>query len=360
MVRVGIIGTSWWADSMYMPALKTHPQAEVVAVCGRDYTRLQDFATRWEIPTTYTDYRRMVTSGDLDAVIVATANDTHYPITMLALEAELNVLCEKPMAQTAAQAHEMARLARQVGVRTMVPYSYRYMPTVRYVKRLIDEGYIGRPYDLNMRYYTGYGREAKYNWRFDGDVAGAGVIADLGAHWLHLARWFYGEVTALSADCATLIDRPANTQGEAYAHADDSAMILLTFANGARGSLTVTAMDYEGTSFGQTHHMDFHGSEGTLYMTVDWDTVQAVSGCRAGEKPHELPVPDDIWAGARRDTVHNTYRDVFREQDHMAREFVTAVAEGHAVEPNFDEGARVQDLIEAAVRSARAGCRVSV
>ncbi len=359
MVRVGIIGTSWWADSMYLPALKKHPQAQVVAVCGRDYTRLQEFAQRWDIPVTYTDFRPMLTSGDLDAVIIASGNDSHYPMAMLALEAELHVLCEMPMAQTAAQAREMANMARRMGARTMVPFTHRYMPAVRYVKQLIDEGYVGQPYHLNMRYYAGYGRESKYNWRFDADVAGGGVIANLGAHWFHLARWFYGDVTSLIADSTRLIERQPGPNNKDYRRAEDSATIALTFASGAHGNLHVTALAIEGTSFGQ-QHMEIHGSDGTLYLSMDWDQVQSVSGCRAGEKPQPLPIPDSIWQGARTDTVHNTYKDVFREQNSMTREFIRAIVEDRDVQPDFAEGARVQALIEAAVTSADNGCRVEV
>jgi predicted dehydrogenase len=360
MVRVGVIGTSWWADSMYLPALKKHPQARVAAVCGRDYKRLQDFARQWDIPATYTDYRHLIRDGGVDAVIVATTNDSHYPITMEALEQGLHVLCDKPLAQNAVHAREMADAARRAGVKTMVPLTYRYMPTTRYVKQLVDQGFIGRPYHLNLRYYTGYGRQAKYDWRFNADIAGSGVVGDLGSHWLHLARWFYGEVTAIFCHADTLVERPNGPDDYDYTRGEDTAVMTVKFANGAYGVLHVTTLCHEGTQLGQTHHMEFHGSDGTLYNHIDWDTVQQVRGCRAGEASTVLDVPDDVWAGARRDTVHNTYRDIFREQDHMTREFVSAIVANGASYPDFEEGARVQELVDAALASARSGCWVQV
>src|SRR5262245_36266625 len=99
MVRVGVVGTSWWADAMYLPPLKAHPDAEVVAVCGRDEGRATDFAARWNVSQVYTDYRRMIDEARLDALIVASGNDSHYPITMAALDAKIHVLCDKPLAQ---------------------------------------------------------------------------------------------------------------------------------------------------------------------------------------------------------------------------------------------------------------------
>jgi len=357
MVRVGMVGTSWWADAMYLPPLKAHPDAEVVAVCGRNQGRLADFAGRWNISGTYTDYRKMIDEAQLDALVIASSNDSHYPITLAALDANIHVLGDKPLALTSVQARELAEKARVAGLKTMVPFTYRYMPTNRYVKQLIDEGYLGTPYHLNMRYYTGYGRETSYNWRFDVEVAGAGVLGDLSPHWLHLARWFYGEVTGLSCYSDRLIPRPNRPDGSDYTRAEDTAVLTVRFASGAYGVLQMTTLAWEGTSFGQTHHMEFHGAAGTLYSVVDWDKIQEVSGIKAGEKGKAvLPIPDAIWEGARRDTVHNTYRDVFRQQDHMTREFITAIVEDNDVYPDFAEGARVQELLEAAVQSAQNGC----
>lgn len=358
MIRVGLVGTSLWADSMYLPALANHPQGGLVALCGRNREKADALAKRWNVPQVYTDYRAMIESARLDALIVATPNDTHYPITMAALDAGLHVLCEKPLALNYAQAREMAERSDGLALKNMVPFTYRYMPTNRYVKQLINEGYIGRPYHLNMRYYADYGRAEQYQWVFDSAVAGSGVIADLGAHWFHLARWFFGEIIGLNCALSTVVNRQDPPDGRDYPHADDVAVVNVRFANGAHGVLMVSTVAWEGTKFGQTQHMEFHGSGGTLYTSIDWDAQQEVRGVRAEQRNglQPLPVPDALWGGARRDTVHNTYRDVFRTQNHMAREFVTAIAEDKPVYPDFAEGARVQQLIDAAVESAQSGC----
>src|SRR5260370_36837882 len=128
MVRVGVVGTSLWADSMYLPALKNHPKAEIVAVCGRDPDRTQAFAARWNVPHFYTDYRTLLDAGGLDALIVASANDSHYPITMAALDAGLHVLCEKPLALNVGQAREMADKAKAPRPKEVVPLPDTFMP----------------------------------------------------------------------------------------------------------------------------------------------------------------------------------------------------------------------------------------
>ena len=353
-VSVGVVGTSWWVDTMYLPALQAHPNARVVAICGRNAENAQKMADRWQIPQVYTDYNAMINKENLDAIIVSTINDAHYPITLAALNAELHVLCEKPLSLTYSQAQEMADLAEKKGVIHMVPFTYSFMPTARYLKELIDDGYIGKPYHLNLRYYADYGREAgDYRWRYDVSKAGTGVLGDLGTHFLYLARWYYGEITSVCVQLGHMVPRAeVDMEGNPYEVTDDAATIMLTFENGAQGVIQVSCLCHEGTAFGQTHHMDFHGSDGTLYSFTDWDTVQRVSGARTMEGvPKELPIPDHIWGQARRDTVHNTYRDVFRKHDFMTRNFITGIVEGKPVSPDFHDGARIQRIVEAMIRS---------
>jgi predicted dehydrogenase len=119
----------------------------------------------------------------------------------------------------------------------------------------------------------------------------------------------------------------------------------------------VSAVCWEGTPFGQTHHAEIHGSEGTLYAIIDWDTVQEVRGVRPGDEggPRLLPVPEELWQGARRSSVHDTYRDLFRSGDTMARAWAGAVAAGRPCQPDLAEGARVQQLLDAAARSSAQG-----
>src|SRR5687768_3073330 len=111
-VRVGVVGTSRYADLMHLPNLKSHPRADLVAICGRNQERAGAMAQKYGIAQVYDDYRAMLERGGLDAVVVATPDDLHYPITMQALDAGQHVLCEKPLALTAAQARAMYERAR--------------------------------------------------------------------------------------------------------------------------------------------------------------------------------------------------------------------------------------------------------
>lgn len=353
MVKVGVFGTSWWADSMYLPALTAHPDATVVGVAGRNLERAEAFASTWGIDFVTTSPDELL-NQELDAVVVATSNDSHEELTFAALDRGLPVLCEKPLALTADAAQAMADRAAEVDVATLVPFTYRYMPQNQHLKRLIDDGFIGRPFHLNMRYFTGFGREPGYNWRFDAERAGSGVLGDLGSHWLHVARWLFGEVTEIGALTDSFYERPDRPDGTGYTRSEDSALMTVRFANGAYGTLQTSAVCWEGTAFNQTHHVDIHGADGTLYGLNDWETVQEVRGLPAGEPgPSQvIPIPEDIWGGARRDTVHNTYKDVFRSGGAMIGDFIDAVRDDRRCDPDFAEGARVQRLLELAAQSA--------
>lgn len=361
-VRVGVVGTSWWADSMYLPALRAIDDVDVVAVAGRNPDRAAEFARTWEIETAHTDIDAFFATP-MDAVVVASGNDSHHPITMQALDAGLDVLCEKPLGLTTVEADEMVEAAARAEAITLVPFTYLYMPHNRWVKRLVDEGYLGTPYHLGLRYFTGFARDGEYAWRFDRGEAGSGVIGDLGSHWLALARHLYGEIEAIGATSSSFIEREERPDGAAYERGEDSAVMTVRFASGAYGVLQVSAVCWEGTDFNQTHEFDAHGSDGTLYATCDWSTRQEVRGLPAGETGPAavLPIPDTIWGDARRDRVHDTYRDTFRAGGAMIGDFIDAVRSREPTGPDFADGARVQRLCDAAVASAdRDGAMITV
>jgi predicted dehydrogenase len=361
-VRIGIAGTSWWADAMYLPALANQPLADVRGVAGGsrpDHTR--EFAAAWGIPHAYDSVEDLLEAEPLDALLVLTSNKHHFATAMAAIDRGLHVLCEKPLGMNAQEARQLADAARRAGVTTMVPFTYRFMPANRYLKELLDEGWLGQPYHLNLRYYTGFGRSGAYAWRFDVGEAGSGISGDLGSHWVYMARWYFGEIRAVTAVFSHLVPRGPRPDGAPYELAEDAALMLLEFENGATGSLHMSSLAHEPGPFGQRHELDLHGSGGTLRAMSDWLTIQRVDGCRADEtETHEMPIPDRLFAGARRDTVHNTYRDVFRLQDHMTRGFVTAIARGEPASPDFADGLAVQRVLEASARSAREGRRVEI
>ena len=114
-IRVGVIGTSWYADMLILPSLQSHPQAELAAICGRDQARADEVAAEYSIPKVYADYQEMIGQGALDAVVVATPDDLHYEMTMWALSAGLHVQCDMPLAVNLCQARRCTKRPRPPG-----------------------------------------------------------------------------------------------------------------------------------------------------------------------------------------------------------------------------------------------------
>src|SRR4051812_16258309 len=106
-VKIGVIGTSWWADIVLLPMFVNCERAAVTAICGRNRARGDEMAAKYNIPQVYTDYYQMIEQGNLDAVVVATPDDTHYEMVMAALDAGLHIFCEKPVALNAKDAKAM-------------------------------------------------------------------------------------------------------------------------------------------------------------------------------------------------------------------------------------------------------------
>ena len=199
-VRIGVVGTSWWADAMYLPAVTKHPLADVRAVVGgarAEHTR--EFASRWSIPSAYDSLDEMLDREALDALLVLTPNKHHHRPVMAGLDHGLHILCEKPLGMSAREAREMTEAAARAGVTTMTPFTYRFMPANRYLKALVDEGYIGRPYHLNLRYYAGLRAVGPVRLALRRRRVRRGVERDLASHWGDHARWLFGEIEAVTA-----------------------------------------------------------------------------------------------------------------------------------------------------------------
>lgn len=358
MIRVGLVGTSWWAEAMYLPALADHPAGRIAAICGRNRERAEQVGSAWGVEHVVTDVDELI--DRVDAVIVASSNASHHPIALAALQRGRHVLCEKPLGLDASQADELAAAAAGAGATTMTPFTYRFMPVMRQLHLHLDQGYVGRPYHLAARYYADYARDGEYNWRFDRSEAGSGVLGDLGSHWVDLALYLLGPIDEVGAVTANAVERRPHPDGRSYEVCEDTALVTVRFASGALGQLTVTAACWEGTPFGQTHHVEVHGSDGTLYAVNDWDTVQEVRGVRAGEPgpARRLERPPEVWTGLGTATVHDTYRDVFRTTEAMTRGWVTAIGEGRQIEPDLAHGALVQRIVDTAIASAADGGRM--
>ncbi len=361
-VRVGIVGTSWWADTMYLPSLVGTKKAIITSCCGRNEEHAQKLAKLWNIPKVYTDWKTMLNEEPLDALIITTPNDTHCPITLAALEKGLHVLCEKPLALDYTEARCMVEAAKEHKAITMVPFTYSFLPMTQTIKGLLNEGYLGKPYHLNFRYNANYGRSPEYSWRFDQERAGSGSLGDIGSHFIYLAVWFFGAVTHVSAELCTFIERPdIDPSGQPYLRADDYSIIVLTFSNGAKGVVQATTVAHEPTPWGQTHYFDLHGSKGTLRGWTDWENIYKLIGAKAEEQQfQEIEIPELMQDGQQQGDIQKMYKETFRKRGQMTGEFIEAVASGKTCRPTFEDGAEIQKILDAAFLSSQEGRKVEM
>ncbi len=348
-VRLGLIGTSWWVDLMYAPSLMSHPAARVVAVCGRNATRASEVAEEFGGAKVFTDYRQLIASGELDAVVVAAPDDLHYEMTMAAIDAGLHVLCEKPLAGNASRAREMLKRVEAARLKHMVLFTWRWQPHWRYVKHLIESGFIGRCYHAEFQFLGDFALGSEYKWRFDGRRSN-GITGDLGSHMIDFARWYLGEARRVTADLPTFIDQSA-TANPSPTPVNDVGLVTLEFAGGARAQIRVSAVSRLGDE-GVRIVASFHGEAGTLevrhtYFGVDAGAV--IRGVRKDEPSFaRLEVPAQFLEGG---VNPQQLFDPYVKQSAGPRAFVDAILADTPPSPGFDVGVRVQEVVDAALRS---------
>ncbi|WP_256090384.1 Gfo/Idh/MocA family protein, partial [Actinacidiphila rubida] len=190
----------------------------MTAVCGRDRDRVSAAAGRLGWESWETDWRRLVARDDIDVVDICTPGDSHAEIAVAALAAGKHVICEKPLANSVAEAEEMAAAAdraRAHGVRAMVAFTYRRVPALALARRLVEEGRLGRIHQVRAQYLQDWLVDPEFPlaWRLDKERAGSGALGDLGAHSVDAAQYLTGQrITSVGALLQTFVtERPVPT-----------------------------------------------------------------------------------------------------------------------------------------------------
>jgi predicted dehydrogenase len=216
----------------------------LAALCGRTRDAVEEAARRYGADRAVTEWQALVDDPGIDVLVNAAPNDLHAAPSIAALAARKAVLCEKPLGRTARESAAMARAAAERGRVAMTGFNYRFMPAVLLARRMVATGELGRLYHFRCRYSDDslLDPHAPWTWRHDREVAGSGVIGDLAAHPLDLARVLAGPITAVTAAMRTFVtDRP---RGAAMAPVtvEDAVVATLEFKNGAVGTLEASGM----------------------------------------------------------------------------------------------------------------------
>jgi predicted dehydrogenase len=362
-IRVGVISTSWWVDGYHLPGLTSHPQAQVVAICGRNSDRAAEVAAKYGVPNVFSDYRKMIDAGGLDAILVASPDDQHYAMAMDALEAKLHLICEKPLALTADEALRMYEKAEAAGVTHMTFFTFRWTPLMQRVKALIDEGYVGKIRSCEFHFLFSEGPDPSYRWRADPKRC-HGVLSDAGSHMFDMARWLVGDFAAVSAHLATY-GSYLGPDGQPFEAVNDDAVVLAKFEHGAHGTFHLSVATHQGERSIQQRYV-FFGDQGTLEVEMPFvgsATGGAVlRGVRKGaEAFYNLPISEqpELDALYHRELFAHAF-DAIRTQPIGDRLFIDAVLAGRKVAPSLYDGWKAQQVVDAALRSHESGCWVAV
>jgi predicted dehydrogenase len=344
---------------------------EMAVVVGRDAGRAAEAAAHLGWAESATDWREVVARDDVDVVDICTPGDTHAEIAIAALEAGKHVLCEKPLANTVAEADEMAAVAaaaQQRGVRSMVGFTYRRVPAIALMKRLVAEGAVGQIRHIRGQYLQDWIIDPQFPlvWRLQRELAGSGALGDIGAHILDLAQFVSGQrITGVAAQTETFIkERPLPEGGGALGAAgagsggemgevtvDDAAVLLARTDGGALGTFEATRF---ATGRKNRIVLEINGSAGSLAFSFDdmnWlEHYDHSRGDVAGFTRIPVTEATHPYIEAWWPPGHGLgYEHGFV---HQAADFLRAIAAGEDPTPSFADGAQIQHLLGAVEASA--------
>ncbi len=349
----------------------------MVALCGRSEQAVSDAAARLGWAAAETDWRRLIARDDVDIVDICTPGDMHAEIAVEALAAGKHVLCEKPLANTVAEAAAMAEAAERAaerGVRAMVAFNYRRVPAVAFARRLVAEGRLGVLRHVRAQYLQDWIVDPEFPlvWRLQRDKAGSGALGDIGAHIVDTAQFITGELlTGVSALTETFVRERPLAEGSAGLAAqggpsggatgpvtvDDAALFIGRLTNGALASFEATRF---ATGRRNALRIEVNGSLGSLAFDFEamnelWFYDHTQPAEEAGFRRILVTEPGHPYAGAWWPPGHGLgYDHTFT---HEVWDFLAAIAEGIAPSPSFADGLRVQKVLAAVERSAAGDSR---
>ncbi|MDQ6676648.1 MAG: Gfo/Idh/MocA family oxidoreductase [Acidobacteriota bacterium] len=293
-LRTAVFGTGFMGR-VHTEGIRRLGNVEIVAIAASTQEKARKFADEVGVEGATGDYKSLLVDPSLDAVHVCTPNALHFPMAMASLEAGKNVLCEKPLATTVAEAEQLVNKAKEKNLANCTFHNLRYYPMVQQIRRLRESGELGEIYAVQGTYSQDWLLyDTDWNWRLDPSANGRSrAFADIGTHWCDMAEHLTGQrISSLCADMQTFHKTRKRPRGsvetfsgktlqpsdyeEVKIDTEDFAAVLLRLGERTRGAFTVSQM-----SAGRKNRlsMEIYGSKGS----VTWDQEK----------------PDELWIGQR-------------------------------------------------------------
>jgi len=343
--------------------LKAIPVKKII--CGRSNDVIA-FAEKWGWENYCHNYNDAVKRDDVDIVDICTPNSSHAEIAIAAANAKKAILCEKPLAMNVTEAEKMVAAAEENNVPTMVCFNYRRVPAIALLKKMIDEGKLGRVYHFRAQYLQDWIMNPKFPrvWRLVKALAGSGVHGDLNAHIIDLARFLVGEISNVSGLSETFIkERPlenfvTDSNETGAVDVDDATLFLARFKNGAIGT-------FEATRFGGGNknglQFEINGSKGSFkfnlenmnelfYLNLE-ENEQGFKKILVTEPNH--PYVGNYWPPGHIIGYEHTFVNLIAD-------FINGVAEGTPLMPDFKDALKTQKVLDAVIKSAKKRCWMKI
>ncbi|MGH9617502.1 MAG: Gfo/Idh/MocA family protein [Acidobacteriaceae bacterium] len=302
-IRTAIFGTGFMGR-VHLEALRRVEGVEVVAIVGRELASAERLGSGFGIERFESDYRKVLSDPTIDAVHICTPNALHYPMAKDALLAGKHVLCEKPLSTSVETAQELVQLAANRNLRNCVCHNLRYYPMVQQMRRMREDGDLGRILIVQGNYLQDWLLdEAAWNWRIDSAAGGQlRTMGDVGTHWFDMAEHITGlRVHSLCADLQTFFpirQKQSKSVQTFVSHAsaenpgiaeqvtvdtEDFGAVLFRMDDGARGTMIASQM-----AAGRKNQLkiEIFGTK----ASASWDQER----------------PDELWIG-HRDRANNVY-----------------------------------------------------
>ena len=357
-VKVGVLGAGAWAEFAHLPGYKRDPRCELVAIADPVIEKAHEFAKKFGIPNVYASHEELIARADIDLVDVCTPSAVHFPLSWAALEAGKHVLCEKPVAYDYTDTLRAAALAREKGVKTKLGFTFRYSPAMQYMKELIDNDYVGTPfifngYEQNSQWLDPQNPLRQVDHEADQSVIQVSSLEGYGAPIMDLAHLFMGSrfrdvVGTMRNFIPERVVRATGTMMRM--NIDDGDIFIGDFESGAFGSIQtsfVTVGNYPGLE------ARVYGSKGALIcrLVEENGICESLKGATADQVEfRELPVPERFYppGGSKLES----WRSLFYAN--LVSSFISEIlSDGPENEGNFEDGAHVQELINAVELSCR-------
>lgn len=346
-----MIGAGRVCDYHHVPAIRLDPRARLAAACDADAALLERRRTDWQIEKVTTDFQAICADPDIDAVVIATPNSTHREIAVVAARAGKHIMCEKPLGLSAGEVRQMYEAAKAAGVVHMTAFTYRFAPSMRYLKHLLTSGALGTPRHFRSQRFLDW-PETSWGWRQYQKQAGAGDLFDMTIHRIDFAADLLGPIRRVCGAVARFAQRTQTVDGRACppSDVDDWSALLGEFDGGATGVWegTTLAKGYHRNGFGH-EWAEVNGSEGSAVYQLHLPNTILLGRNGHDLAPVEVPAEFLKPAGSPRDPKVGEPATVFRYD--LMWEFVSAIVERRGAVPDFLDGLKAQTVADAVLRS---------